>query len=240
MHTVVAFKTSTAKLDIWRAVEAQHRVSTMALVDTLDEQALLERLLDDAKPALEKELQGLHWLLFTPFRYPPLANGSRFRAATDPGVFYGAEQRRTACAELGYWRWRFLADSPSLDSLGTIQQTVFRTAIAGSAIDLREPPLVAQQEQWTASDDYQACQQLARKARDQGIFMLRYESVRDPQKAGCVALLTPHAFAASKPREDQTWTLAVFKQHVFWRRDSIFEDESFEFSATAWSGDRAA
>jgi hypothetical protein len=33
-------------------VEAQHVVSTMALVDTLGEQALLEQVLDDSKPSV--------------------------------------------------------------------------------------------------------------------------------------------------------------------------------------------
>ena len=36
----------------WRVVEAQHVVSTMALVDTLEEQALLEQVLDESKPAV--------------------------------------------------------------------------------------------------------------------------------------------------------------------------------------------
>ena len=35
---------------LWRAVEAQHVASTMALVDSIDEQHVLERLLDEAKP----------------------------------------------------------------------------------------------------------------------------------------------------------------------------------------------
>ena len=33
--------------DLWRAVEAQHKIATMVLVDTLDEQALLESQLPD-------------------------------------------------------------------------------------------------------------------------------------------------------------------------------------------------
>ena len=57
-------------------------VSTMALVDTLEEQALLEQLLDDSKPSVPLECRGLHYLLFTPFRYgAPYPHGSRFRAA---------------------------------------------------------------------------------------------------------------------------------------------------------------
>ena len=76
----------------------------MVLVDTLDEQALLEQLLEGSKPPLPSGAAGLHWLLFTPFRYPPPPSGSRFRGQTDPGVFYGADEVETACAELGFWR----------------------------------------------------------------------------------------------------------------------------------------
>ena len=43
--TLTAHATPFA-LDLWRAVEAQHKIATMVLVDTLDEQALLESLLD--------------------------------------------------------------------------------------------------------------------------------------------------------------------------------------------------
>ena len=74
--------------DLWRAVEAQHKIATMVLVDTLDEQALLESLLDQSKPPLPEPLRRLHWLLFTPFRYPPLPTGSRFRGPAEAGVFY--------------------------------------------------------------------------------------------------------------------------------------------------------
>ena len=90
---------------VWRAVEAQHRVATLRLVDTLPEQAQLEQLLETSKPPLPETAQLQHYLLVTPFRYAPRhPGGSRFRSALDAGVFYGADERRTACAELGYWR----------------------------------------------------------------------------------------------------------------------------------------
>ncbi len=231
---MAGFEPQQVALDLWRAVEAQHRVSTMVLVDTLDEQALLERLLDDSKPAIPEGQQSLHWLLFTPFRYPPLPSGSRFRGAADPGVFYGAEQQRTACAELGYWRWRLLQDSPELEAIGPMQQTLFRTPVATAAIDLRQPPLSRRRRLWTDPFDYRACQELAREARAAGIGMIRYQSVRDPEAGGCAAVLTHAAFAAKAPAESGTWTLAVFRQRVVWRFDSIFEDRSFEFDTRGW------
>jgi hypothetical protein len=234
MPTVAEFKTENVSLDLWRAVEAQHRVSTMILVDTLDEQALLERLLEDSKPALPEGQDALHWLLFTPFRYPPLPNGSRFRGPADPGVFYGAELQRTACAELGYWRWRLLMDSTALDSIGPMQQTLFKTPVRALAIDLQHPPLSKQRAVWTDPSNYAPCQDLARKARGAGIRMIRYESVRDREPGSCAAVLSHTAFAAKAPTDNQTWTLAVFRHRVIWRLDSIFEDRSFEFDTEFW------
>lgn len=240
MRTVAEFSPRTVSLDLWRAVEAQHRVATMVLVDSLDEQALLERILDDSKPAIESTLQSLHYLLFTPFRYPPLPSGSRFRGALDPGVFYGAEAVRTACAELGYWRWCLLADSPQLQSIPPVPQTVFKTAVRGAAIDLREPPFSHRHQQWIDPIDYSACQQLAHGARSAGVQVIRYQSVRDPQASGCAALLTHMAFVNKIPVEDQSWTLAVSMNRILWRRDSIFEIESFEFKTDQWKAGRKA
>lgn len=231
------FSPAQIELDVWRAVEAQHRVSTMVLVDTLDEQALLERLLEQSKPPVAQPQRALHWLLFTPFRYPPLPSGSRFRAPDDPGVFYGADERRTSCAELGYWRWRLLLDSPALDAIEPMPQTVFKTPLRGTAIDLRQPPFLARRARWTHASDYQACQDLAHRARLAGVRMIRYESVRDPQHGGCAALLSHAAFAANAPTEHQTWMLAVYRNRVVWRLDSIFDQAAFEFDTLAWRGD---
>jgi len=59
---------------------------------------------------------------------------------------------------------------------------------------------------------------------------MRYESVRDPQKRGCAAVLTPQALAGNRsPMERQTWYLHVARRGVAWKR----EGESFEF---AWAG----
>lgn len=57
----------TQHRDLWRAVEAQHRVATMRLADSLDEQHLLEQLLEDSKPTLPVEAEGAPYLLSTPF-----------------------------------------------------------------------------------------------------------------------------------------------------------------------------
>ena len=218
------------QLELWRAVEAQHRVSTNVLVDTLAEQAELERLLEESKPAVPA--MPLHWLLSTPFRYPPLAGGSRFRGPADPGVWYGADQVRTACAEVGYWRWRFLRASPALDALPARPQTLFRVAAAGGGLDLRLAPLVADRARYTAPADYGPTQALARRARAAGVDLLRYESVRDPEHGGAAVLLTPRAFASPAPLELQTWLLEVRAARVTWIYASSLLPAAFEFSWT--------
>ena len=83
--------------------------------------------------------RDLHYLLATPFRYSsPI--GSRFRAAADSGIWYGAEAQRTACAELGFWRWRFLMDSAALDAVGLRRKPCFAPASTDALVDLTQAP----------------------------------------------------------------------------------------------------
>ncbi len=219
----------------WRAVEAQHQVASMALVGgNLDDQALLETILDEAKPALPDDAAGLHWLLVTPFRYRPPPPGSRFRRPDDPGVFYGAEDRQTACAESGYWRLRFWLDSEGLAARpASLQLTLFEFhGATARALDLTRPPLAANRRRWTDPDDYRATQDLAVEARAAGVGLLRYQSVRRP--AGyCLAVLTPAVFrAVADPyrQQQQTWQLWLTPPHdVVWQRHLDRESFSFRF-----------
>ena len=220
---------------LWRAVEAQHVVSTMALVDSIEEQHVLERLLEAAKPPVPAAASHLHWLLFTPFRYPPPAGGSRFRGGNDPGVFYAADEIRTACAELGYWRWRHLQDSPAISAMPAKPQTVFQVRIETATVDLRTKPFVRERKHWTESHIYSRCQSFGRTARNAGIGAIRYESVRDPEHEGCCAVLSPAAFVPPVPFEQQTWMLSVTRARVVWQRTHVLHAEEHEFVATQWS-----
>ncbi len=230
----VASEAAPLRQEVWRAVEAQHVVSTRALVDSLAEQHVLERVLDQGKPPIPEAAAGLHYLLFTPFRYAPPPGGSRFRGPTDPGVFYAADAVRTACAELGYWRWRHLLDTPALTSMPTRPQTVFRARIATKAVDLRKPPFLRERKTWTHPDDYSGCQRFGKTARDAGVGAIRYESVRDPQHGGCCAVVDPHAFARPSPLEQQTWMLSVARERVVWQRTHVVGAEEHEFPAEIW------
>ena len=212
---------------LWRAVEAQHRASTRRLVGNVTEQHLLEDILEATKPPVADDAGKLDYLLSTPFRYPPRQGGSRFRGQEDPGVFYGAEEQRTACAELGYWRWRFLTDSEGLTSLGPAPQTLFQVAVKTSAVDLEKPPFSRHSRLWRARDDYRATQRFGRVAREAGAGLIRYQSVRDPAKGQCGAVLRADAFSSPKPVAPvETWFLTLTPEYVTWQRDSA----SFEFA----------
>lgn len=187
----------------------------MALVDTLEEQALLERILDDSKPAVPLPCRDLHYLLFTPFRYgAPHPAGSRFRrAGLTPGVFYASQQPATAIAEIAFWRLLFFAESPRTpwpDRAAAF--TVFAVAYGGRGLDLTRPPLSRDAERWTHPIDYAHCHELADTAREAGVLVLRYQSARTMGLN--VALLSCEAFASQAPLERHEWRVHVGRMGV--------------------------
>jgi hypothetical protein len=202
----------------------------MRLVDSIEEQAALELILEASKPALPPGVAKLHYLLATPFRYRP-HHGSRFRGALEAGVWYGAEELRTALAEKSYWRLRFLLDSPATPDLKAVPHTAFRAAVRVSkALDLLRPPLARERADWTSPTSYAATQALATAAREAGIALIRYESVRDPQRAACAAVLNPAAFGRSKPHAQETWFIAASRERVRCAKDERGA-ETWEFGA---------
>ncbi|GAC1624301.1 MAG: hypothetical protein NVS9B10_10170 [Nevskia sp.] len=213
-------------------MEAQHVVATRALVDSRAEQELLEAILEANKPAIPAECAGLDYLLFTPFRYPSSAYGSRFRDLTDPGVWYGAETVQASCAEVGYWRCRFVADSAGLKALDGVAHTLFRATARGAGIDLRTPPFRRAEARWMHADDYGPCRAIARVARAADLRLLRYASVRDPDHAGCAAVLDCRAFGGGRGiGTRQTWFLSADAQRASWVRAGGrgHTAEAFEF-----------
>ena len=141
---------------LWRDVEAQHVIATLKLTDSRTEHEVLEALLEASKPPLPAEAKEQHYLLFTPFRYlSPYP--SRFRRATDPGVWYGAQELRTPCAETAYWRWRFLMDSEGLrDQALYTEHTFFQARVRGRCADLTAAPWKSAARAWTQKTDYSA------------------------------------------------------------------------------------
>ena len=111
----------------------------MKLVDTLDEQALLEDELEATKPPLPPACVHLDYLLATPFRYGRYPGNSRFRReGYSPGVFYASEKVETAVAETAFYRLLFFVESPGTPwPRNALEFTAFEARYATtSAIDL--------------------------------------------------------------------------------------------------------
>lgn len=196
----------------WRFVEAQHRVSTLKLVDNLAEQAALENILETTKPPIPEECRHLDYLLATPFRYRSYPAGSRFRrAGLTPGVWYGAERSETAAAEMVFYRFLFYAESPDTPFPDdAAEYTAFSAEVATPvAVDLTAGGLVLDHAAWTDLTDYAPCQALAETARDIGAEVIRSMSVRDPAGGANLAILACRAFAAPQLLERQTWRIRI-------------------------------
>jgi hypothetical protein len=237
--TALASEARAATGNIWRVVEHQFTTSTKKIVDSQDEQDILEAILEESKPPYPPGIDRLDYLLKTPFRYqPPNPVGSRFRRArVDPGVFYGSETIRTALAEMSYYRVRFFAASSGTPFPRTGEQlTAFNVGYqTRAAIDLTLPPLNRDRTLWAAPQDYVATQSLAVAARRAAIDVIRYESVRDVEHGINVALLSPQVFTSDQPTDLQTWQLFLGPVEVSCvispdrgRERHIFPLESFE------------
>jgi hypothetical protein len=186
--------------EILRLVESQEQVATRALVRTLAEQALLEDLIESSKPPLRTAAGSLHYLLATPFRYPPLPWGSRFGRRFEPGLFYGGRSVDTVLVECAYYRFVFWCGmtTPPPAPLDT-RHTLFRAEVStAQGLQLQFAPFDAFEDRLRHPADYSATQALGTALRDAGIEALEYRSARDPDGGINLALYTPRVFTSPR------------------------------------------
>lgn len=205
----------------WRLVESQEQIATLGYVDTLEEQALLEELLDAVKPPYPANSDSYHYLLKTPFRYPPLRWGSRFGRIHEPGIFYAGCTVKTTLAESAFYRfvfWFSINSAPIKNTI-TSAHTLFSVNYASTqGVKLHAAPFTQFQRQLTHPQDYSATQQLGSEMRAAKVEAFEYQSARDPDKNHCVGLFVPAALAQKKPAEMTQWlcelgaTEVAFKQ----------------------------
>jgi hypothetical protein len=223
----------------WRLVEAQHRVSTLKLTDTLAEQELLENLIEETKPVIPPECRHLDFLLSTPFRYGAVyPQGSRFRRARrTSGVFYAAETPATAVAEMSFYRLLFYAESPDTPwPTDAAEYTAFSAAITTNRLlDLTREPLSEDRALWTDLADYGPCQVFADAARAADADVIRYASVRDPAKGFNLAILMCRAFSKFAPVDHQTWRIRLSSSGV--QALCEFPRQAIEFPRNAFDAD---
>jgi len=215
-------------IPVWRLVEAQHVIATLHIVDSLEEQEILEDIIESIKPPLNPSLKDLPYLLSTPFRYRPVSGGpidkgSRFRSAGSlDGVFYAAASSEIGAYEVAFYRALFFAESPQTAyPSGAIQLHAFSTKIASDKVlDLTSHPILNKySDVWENLSDYSFCQRLAYDARRAGIEVIAYRSVRDPNGGKNYAVLTPDAFSSKKIENTETWSCIILENTVFMHRE---------------------
>lgn len=207
-------------------MEGQHVVATRKLVDSDAEQRVLEEMIDGAKPPVppEPEFAGLHYLLTTPFRYPPLRHGSRFGRRTERGIWYGSESRRTAFAECAYYRLLFLDGTEGVDGPVMTDMSAFTAELSSaSAVDLTVGCFADHEERISAPADYDDSQQLGSEMRRDGAELFRYRSARDDEGGCNFGVFTPTAFAHPLPSPPEAWYCVTTREAVELARRDVFE-----------------
>ncbi len=204
---------------VHRVVETQYVASTLRLVDSAEAQAVLEAALEASKPPVPPGCAGLDYLLYTPFRYPPTPYPSRFRGPSDPGVFYAAEDDRTALAEVAHWRLQVLLDALELTGLDPAAHTLFTVVIEAVTADVSHLRPPARRRAVLDPDDYTAAQAWGRGIRASGVDAIRYPSVRDRPDGVCWAVLSPSAFR-SAPTLRSNWLIRVTRDGAYCRSNA--------------------
>lgn len=200
---------------VYRIVETQEYAATSNIVDDLAEQHLLEQLLDEVKPAYRPDTAERHYLISTPFRYPPLNYGSRFGDTTMPSYFYGAEQVSTVLAECAFYRFVFLSDM-AIPYQGTVQSqhSIFSVNIASEhCCDLTQLTDPQHVDALRSPHSYQISQALGRyltghsnklTAEQAKADVIRFFSAREAQGVN-LAIATPDVITSKKPEQMQLW-----------------------------------
>lgn len=207
---------------LYRLIESQEHIATLGYVDTLEEQAVLEALLEDTKPSYpslslenvatasgpSEQFAAYDYLLKTPFRYPPLKWGSRFGRMHEPSLFFGGLSVATTLAESAFYRfvfWRSMDGDAPKQTLHT-EHTLFSVGYqSASGIRLQEQPFCHYQDDIAHPSHYDLSQKLGSDMRAANVDAFEYVSARDQLGGLCGALYTPLAFKQKKPLKKDQW-----------------------------------
>jgi hypothetical protein len=207
---------------LYRLVESQEEIATNGYVDTLEEQAVLESLLDQAKPAYgdlsqQGNLDDYHYLLKTPFRYPPLPWGSRFGRHHETDIFYGGCSVAVTLAESAFYRFIFWfsIDAQPVKAMIKSQHQLFSVEYnTAHGVQLQSAAFSAEQSLLTHASDYRACQKLGSDMREAGVDAFEYTSARDPEQGVCVGLFNIAPLVTKEPKNKTSWFCEVSAQRV--------------------------
>lgn len=187
-----------------RIVESQEKVATMTLVDTLDEQALLEGLIEKTKPSMP-ENKSRHYLIQTPFRYPPLKHGSRFGSRLEPSIFYAGNTLSGALCESAFYSFYFMSRSTLPYKAAIIHhKTSFSVEIQSHHhIDFTKVSDPDIQDKLTHPSDYQLTQAVGKQMRQKGVASFCFISARCRDQVN-IGVFDIHSIVGA-PQNNQRW-----------------------------------
>lgn len=194
-------------IDVLRIVETQEYAATTSLVDNLEEQDLLERLLDEVKPAYREDTQALHYLISTPFRYPPLKHGSRFGDVTMPSYFYASEDIETALSECAFYRFVFLYDMavPYNKAVNSEHMSFSVNARSTAMADLTQVSSKDIMALLISPTDYGFTQQLGRVlTQEKKAKVIKFRSARASGGIN-IAISEPPVITSPHPQNNTNW-----------------------------------
>ncbi|WP_299074537.1 RES family NAD+ phosphorylase [uncultured Paraglaciecola sp.] len=191
------------KNSVCRMVETQEYAATLSLVDDLEEQAILEQILDDFKPSYAEGTESLHYLIATPFRYPPLEYGSRFGTLTEPSFFYASESISTCLAEAAFYRFYLIAgtEEPFPKIIQSDHSLFFVQVLSHHTLDLTRISQSDIVQQLTHPGSYQFSQQIGKLGRQAGADILRYFSARSQVQGINLAIDNHKVIQSTKPED---------------------------------------
>lgn len=193
--------------NVYRLVETQEFAATTALVDDLDEQFLLEQMLDEVKPRYRPGSEDMHYLLKTPFRYPPLEYGSRFGSRLMASFYYAGEQVETTLAEVAYYRFVFLSDMVKPYEKAIQSEHLMFTVNVKNQLcaDLTDPLFSNFRSQLRQTASYGFCQSVGTwLVEEKGLQAIRYYSARLDNGTN-LAIYEPAAIVSKEPENQQRW-----------------------------------
>ena len=194
-------------------------------------------MLERVKPPLPPDpvFSRLHFLLYTPFRHPPLRHGSRFGTRAERGIWYGSLTLSAMFAEVAYYRLLFLeASAADLGAL-TVELSSFRAAVrAQRGVDLTKPPFAGYESRISSKTTYTTSQRLGQDMRGAGVEAFVYRSARDPEGGRNVGLFVP-VFSRRAPSALSNWLckatrdrVEVKKKDLLRKHQHLFNRKQFE------------
>lgn len=227
-RAVATMKARAMAFDAVRVVESQSIIATRKLVDSDAEQALLEQLVDGVKPPVPAgdAFRGLHYLLVTPFRHPPLRWGSRFGTRAERGIWYGARDLATCFAEVAYYRLLFLDGTKAALAPITVELTSFAAAVkTARGVDLMRPPFAEHEADIASPTSYDAAHAVGSALRAAGVEVILFLSARAKTRGVNVALFEP-AFARRGPKKLEPWICTTDRDKVEISEKTFTRDKS--------------